>query len=122
MSIIAKSLNVQKRINAAEKRVNDQHMRNAEKFESDYHAFEIGLRKTKPDKLVMGADGKLKRVKQLGPKCKEPTPQVLFKLKPGQVPSVMQQHMKRSRKVSDEELEVSHKRRLLQRGDLQDGA
>lgn len=122
MSNIAKSLNVQKRINAAEKRVNDQHTRNAEKFESDYHAFEIGLREPKPDKLVMDANGKLQRVKQLGPLCKEPIAQVLFKLKPGEVPSTMRQHMKRSRKVSDEEVNASYKRRLIQRGDLKDGA
>ena len=121
MSNIGKTHAVQKRIIAAERRVNEQHTRNAEKFESAYHAFEMGLRETKPDKLVMGAGGKVQRIKQLGPLCKEPTPQVLYKLKPGEVPSVMRQHMKRSRNVTNEEVNESYKKRLIMRGDLNDG-
>ena len=117
MSNIAKSLNVQKRINAAEKRVNRQHTRNAEKFEEEYNAWERELGGTMP--LVHKKNGETVMYRT---EIQRPRSLVLYKLQPGEVPSVMRQHMKRSRNVTDEEVDASYKRRLIKRGDLKDGA
>ena len=89
---------IMKRIRAAEQRVNEQHTRNAEKYEEEYRAFEADLKN-----------------------AVEPMPMVLYKLKPGEVPSVMQMHMKRSRNVDDEEVNASYKQRLETRIALADG-
>ena len=99
MSNVATSPNVQSRINAAEQRVNEQHTRHAVKYEKEYDEFERGLGETMP--LVYDKKGKATEHKLA---WAPPTPQVLYKLRPGEVPSAMRQHMERPPKMTDDEV------------------